>query len=469
MADNSSFGRHAALADKLHGSPLPRRARAIRAQVDPPRQPLTVADAAAKTRVCPSATPRAGLKWLSTEFRGQLSGHRRGPAGPPLSAGGFTKPWRSERTRAVRMRPQRVRPGSHGRAAAFVVRAWVAIVHKSPGYAAIFVALILAMTASPGSNMTRRRAWRRPRSGGALAYAFPPSASSATRSSGTSPPVVALLGLLALSGGWGGGYDARRYAPRQARRAASVRNALRAAQGASLLLRPRDSPGGPPRGRTARSGGHPCRQGPHRPGRRHAGDRAAARAGRPDDGSADARLRGRRRRQRGRVGSSTRFPAHRRKTAASRSETSASFRASRRPPGARPAEAAAAADGQLGGHERRHRGAQRLQLAHGRLGDRERIDPSSACLTCSIASRRTMLDTGTPIALGVVPILFSTALLFVVPTIRASARPAAGSSARQVGRARAARRASRRPRARAVEAARDRSRRGRALATAASR
>jgi hypothetical protein len=125
---------------------------------------LTVADAAAKTGLA-LRDAESGLKWLSTEYRGQL----RVTAGGELVhvfPSGFTKPWEGRETRQRWLR-------SAGRAAMgalrFVVRAWVAIVLV--GYAALFVALLLGMAfARQGNDSNSRREGDLP--GGALAYAF---------------------------------------------------------------------------------------------------------------------------------------------------------------------------------------------------------------------------------------------------------------------------------------------------------
>jgi hypothetical protein len=125
---------------------------------------LTVADAAAKTGLA-LRDADSGLKWLSTEYRGQL----RVTAGGELVhvfPSGFNKPWEGRETR---QRVLRAAGRAVGGALRFIVRAWVAIVLV--GYAALFLALVLAMTfARQGNDSNSRRGGDLP--GGALAYAF---------------------------------------------------------------------------------------------------------------------------------------------------------------------------------------------------------------------------------------------------------------------------------------------------------
>ncbi len=125
---------------------------------------LTVADAAAKTGLA-LRDAESGLKWLSTEYRGQLRVTAEGELVHVFPTG-FTKPWqgRESRRRVLRAAGHAVAAGLR-----FVVRAWVAIVLV--GYAALFVALLLALTfARQGNDSNSRREGDLP--GGALAYAF---------------------------------------------------------------------------------------------------------------------------------------------------------------------------------------------------------------------------------------------------------------------------------------------------------
>ncbi len=139
----------------------PKAGEAIRARVDP-RAPLTVADASAQTGL-PLRDAESGLKWLSTEYRGQLRVTRDGQL-VHVFPQGFTKPWEGADTRRRVFR-------AFGRglmgALRFLVRAWVAIVLV--GYAAIFVALIIGMAFARQGNDSRRS---NDLPGGELAYAF---------------------------------------------------------------------------------------------------------------------------------------------------------------------------------------------------------------------------------------------------------------------------------------------------------
>jgi hypothetical protein len=175
---------------------------AIRARVNP-TAPLTVADAAAQTGLA-LRDAESGLKWLSTEYRGQLRVTSEGQL-VHLFPQGFTKPWegRDARKRAA----QAFGRGLMG-VLRFIVRAWVAIVLV--GYAAIFVALVLAMTFARQGNDSRRSD-NLP--GGALAYAFFRVLGDALF--WTFHP-WSPFGVYASGGGWDRGYEARRYGPRRA-------------------------------------------------------------------------------------------------------------------------------------------------------------------------------------------------------------------------------------------------------------
>ncbi|HXX69821.1 MAG TPA: hypothetical protein VEK07_21755 [Polyangiaceae bacterium] len=135
---------------------------AIRTRVDA-RAPLTVADAATKTGL-PLRDAENGLNWLSKEYRGQLRVTNEGQIVHRFPYG-FSKPW--ERAAA---RQRVVATIGRGLLATvrFVVRAWVAIVLV--GYAALFVALILALTFARQNNDSRRSNDGLP--GGAMAYAL---------------------------------------------------------------------------------------------------------------------------------------------------------------------------------------------------------------------------------------------------------------------------------------------------------
>lgn len=124
--------------------------------------PLTVADAAAKTGLA-LRDAESGLKWLSTEYRGRLRVTADGEL-VHVFPYGFTKPWEG---RDARRRFFSAAGRAVAGAARFVVRAWVAIVLV--GYAAIFLALIIGMAFARQGNDSRRD---NELPGGALGYAF---------------------------------------------------------------------------------------------------------------------------------------------------------------------------------------------------------------------------------------------------------------------------------------------------------
>jgi hypothetical protein len=136
-------------------------AEAIQARVDATK-PLTVADAAAATGL-PLRDAESGLTWLSKEYRGQLRVTAEGQL-VHIFPTGFAKPWepRDARRRFVRALGR----GLLG-AVRFVVRAWLAIVLV--GYVAIFVGLLLAMTFARQGDNDRRSGEGL---GGALGYGF---------------------------------------------------------------------------------------------------------------------------------------------------------------------------------------------------------------------------------------------------------------------------------------------------------
>ncbi len=136
--------------------------RAIEARVDP-SAPLTVADAAAKAGLA-LRDAESGLKWLSSEFRGQLRVTSEGELVHVFPTG-FTKPWVA---RDAFWRVSHAVGHALAGALRFLVRAWVAV--TLVGYAAIFVALIVGMTLARQGNDSRRNDDGLP--GGALAYAF---------------------------------------------------------------------------------------------------------------------------------------------------------------------------------------------------------------------------------------------------------------------------------------------------------
>ena len=153
-----------------------------------PRAPLTVADAAAASGL-PLRDAETGLHWLTSEYRGHLRVTEEGQL-LYLFPTGFTKPW--ETRDALEAAVARVGRFLGG-ALRFVVRAWLTIAIL--GYAALFLALIVGLTLARQGNSNSRDDGL---PGGALGYV-----------------VVRVLGdalfwtfhpfsPLAVSGGWGG-------------------------------------------------------------------------------------------------------------------------------------------------------------------------------------------------------------------------------------------------------------------------
>ncbi|MDP9034552.1 MAG: hypothetical protein M3O50_07070, partial [Myxococcota bacterium] len=124
---------------------------------------LTVADAAAKSGLA-LRDAENGLKWLSSEYRGQLRVTDEGELVHVFPTG-FTKPWE---TRDAWSNAARAAGRGVMGALRFVVRAWVAIVLV--GYTAIFLGLVIGMAFARQGNDDRRSGGGLP--GGALAYAF---------------------------------------------------------------------------------------------------------------------------------------------------------------------------------------------------------------------------------------------------------------------------------------------------------
>jgi hypothetical protein len=177
-------------------------AATIRGHVDPTK-PLTVADAAAATGLA-LRDAESGLKWLSSEYRGMLRVTSEGQL-VHVFPSGFTKPWapRDARQRALHA-------VGHALASAlrFIVRAWVAVVLV--GYAAIFVALLLGITFARQGGDSRREGGL---PGGALGYAFLRVVGDALF--WTFHPWSPFSVYGGYAGGWeGGGYGYARARPR---------------------------------------------------------------------------------------------------------------------------------------------------------------------------------------------------------------------------------------------------------------
>lgn len=111
-----------------------------------PKKPLTVADASVASGL-PLRDTEAGLTWLTSEYRGHLRVTEDGDL-VHLFPNGFTKPWQTQETLA------RVLSSIGGAllgAGRFIVRAWLLVVMVA--YAALFVALVLGLTfAKQGSS-----------------------------------------------------------------------------------------------------------------------------------------------------------------------------------------------------------------------------------------------------------------------------------------------------------------------------
>jgi hypothetical protein len=122
---------------------------------------VTVADAAALSGLA-LRDAESGLTWLSSEYRGQLRVTGDGDLVHVFPTG-FTKPW--ERIDAVRAALATTGRGVMG-ALRFIVRAWVAVVLV--GYAAIFLGLLIAMTFARQGGSDSRGGRGLP--GGAIAY-----------------------------------------------------------------------------------------------------------------------------------------------------------------------------------------------------------------------------------------------------------------------------------------------------------
>jgi hypothetical protein len=124
--------------------------RALSAAVKDPRAPLTVADAAAVSGLALRDAER-GLQWLSAEYRGNL---RVGESGDLvfLFPTGWNKPWET-RDRMSRLFST---VGSAGLGALrFIVRAWVMVVLLA--YVALFLAVVVGMMFASQNDRRDRR------------------------------------------------------------------------------------------------------------------------------------------------------------------------------------------------------------------------------------------------------------------------------------------------------------------------
>lgn len=110
-----------------------------------PKRPMTVADASVASGL-PLRDAEAGLHWLTSEYRGHLRVTEDGDL-VHVFPSGFTKPWDTKDSLAKVFATMGRGLLGVGR---FIVRAWILVVMV--GYAALFIALIIAMSMARGSN-----------------------------------------------------------------------------------------------------------------------------------------------------------------------------------------------------------------------------------------------------------------------------------------------------------------------------
>jgi hypothetical protein len=116
-----------------------------RAMAADPKRPITVADASVTSGLA-LRDAEAGLSWLTSEYRGHLRVSEDGDL-VHLFPYGFDKPWETKERLA------RIRDAILGAALAagrFVVRAWLLV--AMIGYALLFVALFVGLTFARGSG-----------------------------------------------------------------------------------------------------------------------------------------------------------------------------------------------------------------------------------------------------------------------------------------------------------------------------
>ncbi len=124
--------------------------RSIIATLKDPRSPHTVADAVAASGLAMRDAER-GLAWLTHEYRGHLRVTEGGDL-LYLFPDGFTQPWK---TRDTLSRVGRVVAKAAVGAGRFIVRAWIMIVLLA--YVAIFLAVLVGMAFARQSNDSNRR------------------------------------------------------------------------------------------------------------------------------------------------------------------------------------------------------------------------------------------------------------------------------------------------------------------------
>lgn len=123
----------------------PAAAEVLRRKLPDPTKPMTVADASVASGLA-SRDAEAGLHWLTSEYRGHLRVTEDGDL-VHVFPHGFTKPWETREATARVLASIGKALFAAGR---FVVRAWLLIAMVA--YALIFVAILIALTFARGSN-----------------------------------------------------------------------------------------------------------------------------------------------------------------------------------------------------------------------------------------------------------------------------------------------------------------------------
>jgi hypothetical protein len=123
----------------------PAAADVLRRKIADPTKPMTVADASVASGLA-QRDAEAGLHWLTSEYRGHLRVTEDGDLVHVFPTG-FTKPWE---TREATWRVLSAIGKALFAAGRFVVRAWLLIAMVA--YALIFVAILIGLTFAKGSN-----------------------------------------------------------------------------------------------------------------------------------------------------------------------------------------------------------------------------------------------------------------------------------------------------------------------------
>lgn len=123
----------------------PAAADVLRRKIEAPTRPMTVADASVASGL-PLRDAEAGLHFLTSEYRGHLRVTEGGDL-VHVFPNGFTKPWES---REATWRVLRAVGHALLSAGRFVVRAWLLIAMVS--YALIFIAILIGLTFAKGSS-----------------------------------------------------------------------------------------------------------------------------------------------------------------------------------------------------------------------------------------------------------------------------------------------------------------------------